>query len=162
MAPLLFKWLSIAVFTLLHPFYVSVIEVNHNASDKTLEISCKIFTEDFEEILEKNNKTKVDLSDANRHDQNRQLVRDYIFSHLSLKTDGITDTLQFIGFEKEREAVWVYLQVNGITRFKSLEMNNSILHDFINSQINIMHVTEGGVRKSTKLDYPNTKAVFTF
>ena len=38
---------------ILHPFYVSVTEINHNAADKTLEISCKMFTEDLEEILEK-------------------------------------------------------------------------------------------------------------
>ena len=29
----------------LHPFHVSVVEINHNETDKTLEISCKIFTD---------------------------------------------------------------------------------------------------------------------
>ncbi|MFM2339019.1 MAG: hypothetical protein RL115_2212, partial [Bacteroidota bacterium] len=45
----------------LHPFHVSVIEVNHSSTDKSLEISCKIFTDDFERALIKNYKTKVDL-----------------------------------------------------------------------------------------------------
>ena len=31
----------------LHPYYISVVEINHNPTDKTLEISCKIFTNDF-------------------------------------------------------------------------------------------------------------------
>ncbi|MEI8059397.1 MAG: DUF6702 family protein, partial [Ferruginibacter sp.] len=31
-----------------HPLFVSVTEIEHNAKDKTLEISCKIFTDDFE------------------------------------------------------------------------------------------------------------------
>ena len=35
----------------LHPFHVSGVEVNHNATDKTLEISCKIFTDDFEKEI---------------------------------------------------------------------------------------------------------------
>ena len=42
-----------------HPYYISVVEINHNPTDKTLEISCKIFTNDFEATLEKNYKTKV-------------------------------------------------------------------------------------------------------
>ena len=40
-----------------HPIYVSVTEIQHNAKDKTLEISCKIFTSDFEAILK--SKTKL-------------------------------------------------------------------------------------------------------
>ena len=35
----------------LHPIFVSVTEIEHNAKDKTLEISCKIFTDDFEKTL---------------------------------------------------------------------------------------------------------------
>src|SRR6476661_2375693 len=34
-----------------HPFHVSTTEINHNATDKTLEISCRIFTDDFESCL---------------------------------------------------------------------------------------------------------------
>ena len=34
-----------------HPLFVSVTEINHNAADKNLEISCKIFIDDFEKTL---------------------------------------------------------------------------------------------------------------
>src|SRR6266536_6578818 len=53
-----------------HPFHVSTTEINHNAQDKTLEITCRIFTNDFETILKKNypqdaaHNAKVDLSAA--------------------------------------------------------------------------------------------------
>ncbi len=62
MALLWFKWLAIAVLGFFHPFYVSVTEINHNAKEQTLEISCKMFAEDLEEILKKNYKTAIDLS----------------------------------------------------------------------------------------------------
>ena len=45
-----------------HPFHMSVVEINHNVQDKTLEISCKIFTDDFEKVLAKTYNTKVDLT----------------------------------------------------------------------------------------------------
>jgi hypothetical protein len=48
------------VRTRLHPFHVSVVEINHNETDKTLEISCKIFIDDFEKVLAQNYKVKVD------------------------------------------------------------------------------------------------------
>lgn len=69
MASSVYKWLLIPLICLLmagkptHPFHVSVIEINHNAADKTLEISCKIFTDDFEKILAKNyQKSRPDQS----------------------------------------------------------------------------------------------------
>ena len=70
MASSFYKWLLIPVLGVVlssaglkgsHPFHVSVVEINHNATDKTLEITCKIFTDDFEKVLVQNYKTKVDL-----------------------------------------------------------------------------------------------------
>ena len=45
----------------IHPFYVSVTEINHNASEKSLEMSFKFFTDDFEHVLEKSNKAQLDI-----------------------------------------------------------------------------------------------------
>ena len=48
----------------LHPLYIAVTEINHNAKDKILEVSCKVFTNDFETVLEeKVAGGRVDLSE---------------------------------------------------------------------------------------------------
>src|SRR5688572_1645928 len=88
----------------LHPFYVSVTEVHHNAKDKTLEISCKIFADDMEDILEKNYKKAVDLSNEKQLAQNNGLIAHYISSHFSVAADDRKRTLDYLGFEKESEA----------------------------------------------------------
>jgi len=64
----LYKWLSATLICLSmgrpHPLYISVTEVNHNAKDKILEVSCKLFTNDFEAALEKMSGAHVDLGSA--------------------------------------------------------------------------------------------------
>ena len=45
-----------------HPLYISVTEMEHNVTDKNLEISCKIFTDDFEKTLASVFRAKVDLT----------------------------------------------------------------------------------------------------
>src|SRR5215467_8661287 len=101
MAASLYKWFILSGFLFLskdpqfkkispaldsnHPYYVSVVEINHNAKDKTLEISCKIFTNDFEETLEKNYKTKVDLVNPADKGAMDKLVSDYLKKRLSIK-----------------------------------------------------------------------------
>lgn len=158
----LFKWFTIGLLAVMHPFYVSVTEIQHNAPEKTLEISCKIFTEDLEAILKKNYNTPIDFKITTQKAIQDQLVADYIKKHLVLKADGKPLTLEYVGFEEEKEAIWVYCQVSGLASVHKLDADNSILHDFIESQINLMHVTVGGDRKSMKLDYPKRTASFSW
>ncbi|MFN2457114.1 MAG: DUF6702 family protein [Chitinophagaceae bacterium] len=146
----------------LHPFYVSVTEINHNAKDKALEITCRIFADDMESILKQNYKTVVDLGNESRHASNNRFINDYINKHLSLSADGKTAKLQYVGFEKEGASVYCYFEVPNIATVKSISLNNSILQDFTEKQINIIHVTIGGNRKSHKLDYPQKQASFSF
>src|SRR5436189_1663862 len=185
MAVSLFKWLNISLMIFLlpcemfqsnsvsefplqgargrtHPYYISVVEINHNATDKTLEISCKIFTNDFEATLEKNYKTKVDLVNPPDKSAMDKLVNDYIKKHLSVKADNKAANLSYVGFEKQDEAVYSYFQVDNVPTVKKIDVTNSILHDFSEQQINIIHCTVGGKRQSDKLDYPKTDANFQF
>ena len=67
-----------------HPFYVSVTEMSLNSKTKSLEISCKMFAEDVEDVLKQNYKLPVDLSNAKLQDQNNKLINDYILKHFSI------------------------------------------------------------------------------
>jgi len=145
-----------------HPFHISVVEVNHNASDKTLEISCKIFTDDFEKVLTQNYKTKVDLINPPDKSAMDTLIKKYITSHLSFSSDGKPVKLSYIGFERENEAVYSYIQAENIVTVKKIVVTNKLMHDLFTDQINLMHVIVGGNRKSMKMDYPQTTAKFEF
>ena len=145
-----------------HPFYISVTEINHNAKDKTLEISCKMFAEDFEQQLEKNNKTRLDISSDKDKVLFDRFIPAYMAAHLSLTVDGKPVMLTYVGYEQDKESVYCYFQVNNVTVPRKISISNSILYDFNDTEINIMHVVVGGKRQSTKLDYPNTVASFSF
>ena len=145
-----------------HPFHVSVAEINHNAAEKTLEISCKIFTDDFSEALTKKYKTTVDLVHPTDKAAMDKIISDYISLHLQVKTDDKVDVLKYLGFEVESEAVYVYLQSDNIASVKKAEITDSILHDLFSDQTEIIHLIVGGVRKSVKVDYPNSLASFQF
>ncbi len=145
-----------------HPFHVSVIEVNHNAADKTLEISCKIFTDDFEKTLAKKYNTKVDLINPPNKAAMDTLIKKYILSHLSIKANGKAVPLSYIGFENDHEAAFGYLQGDNIPTPAKIEISSAIMYDAFDDQSNIFHVIVNGKRKSTKLDYPNKEAVVSF
>ena len=145
-----------------HPFHVSVVEINHNATDKTLEISCKIFTDDFEKVLRQNYNTKADLMNPANVKAMDTLVKKYILSHVAISADGKPVSLSYLGFERENEAVYSYVEVSNISAVKKMDITNKLMQDLFDDQLNIMHVTVGGERKSNKLDYPNTQTSFSF
>lgn len=145
-----------------HPLHVSTTEVNFNAKDKTLEVSCRIFSDDFEAILAKLYKQKTDLSSPNMKTTMDELVKKYLLSHMQLKANGKAVTLNYIGFEIDHEATNIYLEVEKITAIKSVEVNDTILYDMFDDQMSIVHVVKGNVRKSTKILYPEKKFIANF
>lgn len=171
MATLIYKWLML--FWLLpgtaqeqakevHPFHVSTTEIQHNAAEKTLEISCRIFTDDFEDALRKVYKAKADFSAPAMKTAMDELVKKYIPTHLQLSIDGKAAAIKVLGWEKESEAVFVYMEVDNVPSVKKAEVVNTVLFDLFDDQMNLIHFFVNGNRKSMKLTYPEKTAAFAF
>lgn len=160
MANMIHQWILIAGMALLHPFYVSVIEINHNAKEQSAEVSIRIFTDDFEKALAKTTAYKIDLLDKAKEKTNGELIKNYITKNLQLTINGKPALLGFVGFEQQQESIWVYFEQTKTAAFKTVDVSCSLLHNFNTKQINIIHAKTGGVEKSFKLDYPNSKVSF--
>jgi hypothetical protein len=76
--------------------------------------------------------------------------------------DGKAIPLEFVGFEKEDIVVYSYLQASNVNTVKQINITSSLMHDIFDDQSEIIHVVVNGKRQSTKLDYPATKANFSF
>lgn len=146
----------------IHPFYVSVIQIQENMKERILEITCKIFTDDFEKDLRKDFNTHVDLLNPADKPAMEKLVNDYISAHLQISVDGKPSLLQYIGYEQDEEAVECYFQVSDIMVNKTVAVSDNILFDYKPEQVNIVHVTVKGIRKSIQLTNPDSKASFDF
>ena len=167
MASILFKWLLIGSLIVspastYHPIFVSVTEIEHNAKEKTLEISCKIFTDDFENTLRKYHQDKIDILHPANQEQMNVYVKDYIQQHLQMKVDDKAVQLSFVGYEQQSESIWTYFEVNKVDKVKKVEIVNNLLHDYNTNQINMMHIKVKGNEQSDKLNYPSTTALFLF
>lgn len=162
MVNILVRWLVVATVAMLHPFYVSVIEIDQNTKEKSLEVSVRIFTEDFEAALKKYGNTKLDLLHPTDKAATDKLVNTYLLNKLHIKVDGKAVTMQYIGYERRLESIWVYLEIDNITALKKVDINCNLLYDFEEKQTNIFHVKANGTEKSYKLDNPKTTVGFEF
>jgi hypothetical protein len=162
MANSLFQWLMVVVVAALHPFFVSVIELNHNSKEQSFETSVKVYNDDFETALRKFGNVKVDLAKPENKASIDQLVTKYIQQKLLVKVDGKNIVLHYVGYEQKQESTWIYFETPNVSTVKKVEVNCNFLYDFQDKQMNIFNVKVNGIEKNYKLDYPKTVAAFDF
>lgn len=168
MAGILYKWffgVAVCLFfsgAIMHPIYVSVAEIDYNAKGKTLEVSCKLFTDDFEKTLRSVYKTNVDLINPPSREAMDKLVNDYVQKNFKLTLDGKQVTLKYQGYEEIEEGIYSYYEASGMSEPKSIQIFNTLLYANHTQQMGLMHVTVNGSRKSTRLNNPDSKATVSF
>ncbi|MEQ7800096.1 DUF6702 family protein [Pedobacter sp. ASV1-7] len=154
---LLLFWLNI-----FHPFYVSVTEIVHHKSTGTVQVSVRVFFDDFEKVLERKYKKKVNILKPSNREEIESLIAIYIKDHLKIKANGKALDLKFQGYEIEEDAAWCYFETPKVKAIKEFHIENDILFDQHSSQSNMIHAIVDGKRKSTKLDNPKKEVIFTY
>src|SRR5262245_18004787 len=111
---ILFKWLLAVYAGMIHPFFVSMTDINYNSKEKELEISVRIFTDDFENTLRKYHSEKIDILHPADIRQMNGFVNDYIQKHLQLKLNSSPVQMSFLGYEQHSESIWSYFEVKNV------------------------------------------------
>ncbi len=156
----MFQWFMIAAMQLTHPLFVSLTDVHYNNEEDQVEVSVRIFTDDLENVLRKNYAGKLDILHPENEGDVKELIDNYVNDHLKIKVNGKSYPLHFEGFEPENENIWSYFTIEGIKDFKLVEFENSLLFDLTKEQINLIDIHAEGKEHSTKLNYPETHALF--
>jgi HSP20 family molecular chaperone IbpA len=147
---------------LFHPFYVSVTEIEQNQKHKTVQVSVRIFFDDFEKALDKKYKVKVNILNPTDRKQLDLLMAGYIKEHLKINANGKNLELKYQGYEIEEDAAWCYFETAEVASVKELKVKNDILFEQHAAQSNMIHAIVNGLRKSTKLDNPKSQATFSY
>lgn len=152
-------FLVIGAFTM-HPFYMSVTEIEYKPQQKELQIACKIFMDDLEDALKAETKKSITLSDEKQKANHQALIYKYLQQHFKLIVDGKPVAYEMLGFEKEQEAVWSYLVVKNVSVFKTATVYNDVLYQLREGQINIIHFKVNGSTQSYRLNAPTAQHNF--
>ena len=156
------SWTGICFLVLAHPFYISMTDLNYNAKAKSMEVSVRIFTDDFEKTLRKNCNCKVDLTAKETTAAMKPLVERYILKHLQIKVNGQILALKFKGYQQEEESTWNYFEAENVQSPMKINITNTLLHDYKEEQINMLHINVKGNEKTEKLDWPAKDYSFQF
>ena len=149
-------YLYVIVTATLHPFHVSICEISHNEQARSLEISMKIFIDDFELAIQKDGADDFQLLDVSGDLVDHKKIEDYLKKRFQIKVNNDKLALNFLGFEFDNDAILCYLEKTKVKKVDLIEIDNSIITEVYDDQINLTHFQYKGEMKSVKATVDNT------
>lgn len=140
-----------AMFSFLHPFHVSVTEIQYQETEKSLQITHRIFLDDLELGLKNFGYEDADLYRLKDEGLFEEYLTNYLGSHFKLKVNGKLLKMNYVGKEIEEDALWCYMEVNGVKKVDDVEVAHTLLLEIYDDQSNLVHVYNKGEVKSLRL-----------
>ncbi len=152
----------IASTLFLHPYYVSIFEVLHNADTRTVQIAIKVFATDIELALQAESQQDFFIGKPNELPKVDSLITEYFQKHFSLISDGEPLELNYIGKETELEAIWCYFESQPVEIPHKLNVSSTVFLELFDLQNNIVHTQVANKKLSAILKKGNTSKTLTF
>ena len=153
----------LSVNLLWHPFHVSVTDIQHNAQEKSVQVSQKIFLDDLEVGLKKF--YKLEYLDTYKPEDPvalDSLVGKYLKRKVFFTINGKEHSFKYLGSEVEGDARWCFYEITGVEKVDKVDITNVTLMEVFDDQQNIVHFKSKGKLKSYKLDESVKHYLFDF
>jgi hypothetical protein len=125
-----------------HAFHLSKTDIVFKPKEKSLQITMHVFIDDLEIALEKQGQKSLAIGTEKEKAGVNDLVFTYLKQNFSLTLNGKKANYTFVGKEAttDRQALWVYLEVNNIKNIKTLTVDNKVLTEVHSDQKNMVQV----------------------
>lgn len=145
-----------------HVFYVSIVRVKWKSDEARLDVSVRIFTDDLEAAIVADGGPRLRLwTDQAREDRDRH-VSDYLASRLAFRVNGVDRQLTYAGMEDALDATACLVQITGVDRVETIEVENRILIDMFDTQANVMRFEIGAEKKYVNLSKKTFRGTVRF
>lgn len=149
------------LFTQLHPFHVSVCDIEFRKESKSVQVSQRIFLDDLEQALSKKFGINMIIDNESTATFRDSLIQVYLLENLNITFDGKEKKRVYVGNEFEEDAMWCYLEYSGINKFNSIAVKSTVLLETFDDQANIIHFKYEEFEKSIKLDRTKTRSTIS-
>lgn len=131
----------------LHAYHSTITELRYNAAKKQLELSVKVFTDDFEKAISQGQPTHVNLTEAGPRPL--VLASAYLGRTLQVSTTaGAPLQLQVLGMQAENDGYWFYCKVPLPGPVSGVKLRQAALLDAFSDQMNIVNIEANGQKQN--------------
>ena len=122
-----------------HKFYVSVTQIDYVQNKNRVEITSRIFIDDFNKVLEKKYNKKIYLASNREIPEARDLVKKYLLEKIKITINNKACETQFLTTEIDNDVLICYLKVSFSEKITTFGIENSVLTEMFKEQQNLVH-----------------------
>ena len=134
-----------------HAFYLSVIEIRHEAGVDSVEVKVKVFTDDLYTALlnEDSGLQHSGLSDF--YTEHKSAVEKYFMRHLQLAVNEMPLDLQIAQVAEEADALWISISATTPARWRKLVIEADYFMEVYPTQSQMVHIRESDTPYTLRL-----------
>ncbi|MDL5510731.1 hypothetical protein QSE00_02810 [Arenibacter sp. M-2] len=153
--------IPLLAFTVAHKFYISVTSVEYSDKDRALQITTRVFIDDFEKVLQERYGIQGNLATKDESPQVNEFIGKYLKAKFSLEVNGQNVTYDVLGKKYDNDIMILYLEVPKIdfNSISTISVQNEVLMDMFMEQKNVVHFKLGNQKKSFVLIRENNKGM---
>ena len=144
----------------IHPYYVSTLEIDFRPDRAALQITIRVFTDDWQLMLNTHYDKTLRLDPDTDTEKVLTHSVDYFQQHLELNLNGIEVTPSVLGKEYQDDQLVLYLEIAGVAELQTLAVSNRILFAELEGQQNIVRIKTPTKRKSFLQSQGRARDVF--
>ncbi|MDG1052714.1 MAG: hypothetical protein P8O81_04935 [Flavobacteriaceae bacterium] len=145
-----------------HKYYVSTSLYEFKEDKGSLQVTIKIFKDDFINAIKTNNGIDLYMKDDLNSEEIKFKINSYLLSNLSIFLDNKKYELFYLGLKKDTEMITCFLEIENLPDFKKIKLENTILFDLFENQKNIIHLKKGNKKRSFILGKDSPNSVLEF
>lgn len=154
--------IPLLAFSGLHKYYISVTQVDYLEDKKYVQVTSRIFIDDFEKVLRERYDESITLNDGEESKTIDLYIERYLLQKIKITINNKDVALVFLGKEYDADIMKCYLEIKDVSSIESFEISNKVLFDVYEEQQNIIKTKINSQQKSFILFPEKDTAVLKF
>lgn len=159
---LLILAIPMLAFTAIHKYYISVTQIEYIEDKQSLQLTSRIFIDDFENLLRERYDESITLAENNEAEMTNTFIERYLKEKIKIKINELNVGFVFIGKEYDGDIVRCYLEIENVDAINSIEIKNQVLFDLHSGQQNLIKLKVNSIQKNYILSLQNDIALLNF
>lgn len=125
-----------------HTFHTSLMQLEYNAEEQTVEVALQVFVHDLENMLSQRSGKQVRLD---KTPEAAALTLAYLNEAVRLKNrEGQAKAFTWVGMEPSADAVWLYFETKMPEGLEGAQLRDRLFFEMLDDQVNLVHIKYAG------------------
>ena len=146
-----------------HEFYVSTTSVDFILDKSEIQITSQFFVDDVENLIKFQNPNTTLAFEKRYSEKTNLILKDFIHKNFKISINKKMQEVKYLGYELRDDLLFVFYETKfSNSEIFNIEIFNSFLVNFIESQKNIVHLKFKNLKKSFLLTFLNKTLQYSF